>query len=91
MGHKTRYSRPSQTKYLASAPSELFTEGTTPTEALMWREKFSKRVEDRERRRQSRDVAVDRRRGGLDVFEEEDEEQARADDEEVRAVPTHPN
>ena len=86
MGHKTRYQRPNQKKYLASAPSELFAEGTTPTEGLMWREKFSKRVEDRERRRQNREGAIDRRRGGLDVFEEEDEEKARADDEEVSAV-----
>lgn len=80
MQQKTRYKRPDQKKYLSSAPAELFAEASTPTEALMWREKYNRRVE---KQRQSREHAVDQRRGGLDVFEEEDEAKARSDDEEV--------
>jgi hypothetical protein len=71
----------SSNKYTQSAPAELFAEGTTPTEGLMWRERFSRRMEDREKRRKSREAEIDRRR--VVVEEEEDEAKAREDDEEV--------
>jgi hypothetical protein len=88
MSHKakTRYKRPDvqSKRYLQSAPAELFAEGTTPTEGLMWRERFSRRMEDREKRRKSREAGIDKRRV---VVEEEDEAKAREDDEEVSCRP----
>jgi hypothetical protein len=82
--HKTRYKRPEVKKYTNSAPAELFAEGTTPTEAQMWRERFSRRVIDRERRKKGREAEVDRRRGPIHI--EEDEAKAQEDDEEVRPL-----
>lgn len=79
--HKTRYKRPELKNYTNSAPAELFAEGTTPTEAQMWRERFSRRMIDRERRRKGREEEVDKRRGPIHV--EEDEAKALEDDEEV--------
>lgn len=82
--HKTRYKRPEAKKYTNSAPAELFAEGTTPTEAQMWRERFSRRMIDRERRKKGREAEVDKRRGTIHI--EEDDAKAQEDDEEVRPV-----
>lgn len=79
--HKTRYKRPETKKYLHSAPAELFAEGTTPTEGQMWRERFTRRMVDRERRKKIREVEVDKRRGV--IHEEQDEAKILEDDEEV--------
>lgn len=99
----TRYQRPSTrrpgstghvnlTAREVSSP-DLFAEGTTPTEGAMWRERFSRRMEERERRRKARQVDLDRRRSSdaspaMDDLagseaEEEAERRAQADDEEV--------
>jgi hypothetical protein len=85
--HKTRYKRPETKKYMNSAPAELFAEGTTPTEAQMWRERFSRRMIDRERRKKGREAEVDKRRGPIHI--EEDEAKAQEDDEEARRLPSH--
>ena len=85
--HKTRYKRPEAKKYTNSAPAELFAEGTTPTEAQMWRERFSRRMIDRERRKKGREAEVDKRRGPIHI--EEDEAKAQEDDEEVRLSSNH--
>ncbi|WWC59494.1 uncharacterized protein I303_102050 [Kwoniella dejecticola CBS 10117] len=72
--------------------SDLFSEGTTPTEGLMWREKFSRRVEERERRKSQREGNIDKRRGidasanrrEMSVEEEEEaDRKAQEDDEEI--------
>jgi hypothetical protein len=52
----------------------------------MWRERFSRRMIDRERRKKGREAEVDRRRGPIHI--EEDEAKAQEDDEEVR-LPLH--
>jgi hypothetical protein len=53
----------------------------------MWKERFARRVKDRERRRKARDDDLDRRRSiersDEIVDEEEADRQAQADDEEV--------
>lgn len=70
-------------------PQDPFAEskGVTPVESAMWKEKFARRVKDRERRRKAREVDLDRRRsiGQSDevMDEEEADRQAQADDEEV--------
>jgi hypothetical protein len=52
----------------------------------MWRERFSRRMIDRERRKKGREAEVDRRRGPIHI--EEDGAKAQEDDEEVR-LPLH--
>lgn len=47
---------------MISDTADLFAEGTTPTEGAMWRERFHKRMEERERRKRAREEAVDQRR-----------------------------
>jgi hypothetical protein len=47
----------------------------------MWRERFTRRIVDRERRKKNREVEVDKRRGV--VHEELDEAKVLEDDEEV--------
>jgi len=70
----------------------FFAEGTTPTEGAMWRERFHKRMEERERRKKAREAEINRRRstgdvnagtvkgrnggGGAGVIDNEDEEEA---------------
>lgn len=85
-GQSTRRSpRPTAPPALISA--DLFSEGTTPTEGAMWRERLARRMADRQRKKQRRDDALTRRRGMDDFDEPEDEDererQAQADDEEV--------
>ncbi|WVQ98080.1 hypothetical protein IAU59_005202 [Kwoniella sp. CBS 9459] len=63
-----RYSVPAASSSSPSSssrthPEDLFSEASTPTESLLWRERFSRRAEERERRRQARDADLDRRRG----------------------------
>lgn len=77
---------------------DLFTtEGTTPVEGAMWKERFSRRMEERERRKKAREADISRRRsmsvgagagssspGGMSVEEEEEaDRRAQEDDEEV--------
>ncbi|WWC67973.1 uncharacterized protein I206_101892 [Kwoniella pini CBS 10737] len=98
----TRYIRPSSSSKKSSSSSssrrasssnetnsDLFSEGTTPTEGLMWREKFTRRLEERERRKKSRELNLDKKRGLQQKREfnlEEEEEadrKAQQDDEEI--------
>ncbi|OCF76964.1 hypothetical protein I204_02673 [Kwoniella mangroviensis CBS 8886] len=92
----TRYMRPSKRASLPSSSttptgSDLFSEGTTPMEGLMWREKFSRRVEAREKRKADRNNELDKRRGlsgsiqrEMSVEEEEEQDRkAQEDDEEI--------
>ena len=51
----------------------------------MWRERFTRRMVDRERRKKIREVELDRRRGP--VHEEQDEAKILEDDEEVCQLP----
>jgi hypothetical protein len=73
----------------AQASADLFGEGTgaSPVQSAMWKERFARRVKDRERRRKARDDDLDRRRSiersDEIVDEEEADRQAQADDEEV--------
>ncbi|WVQ69287.1 uncharacterized protein L199_007504 [Kwoniella botswanensis] len=91
-----RYVRPSKRPSLPSSSttttgSDLFSEGTTPMEGLMWREKFSRRVEAREKRKADRNNELDKRRGlsgsvkrEMSVEEEEEQDRkAQEDDEEI--------
>jgi len=61
--------------------------GTTPVESAMWKERFARRVQDRERRMRVRAQDLDRRRSidTSDDMDDEDEAEraAQADDEEV--------
>ncbi|OWZ76119.1 hypothetical protein C366_05594 [Cryptococcus neoformans Tu401-1] len=96
----TRYQRPARKSLpssLTAGPSDLgtrdtdlFSEGTTPLEGAMWRERFSRRIEERERRRNARDANLNRRRGidgfglrGVTLDEDEAERKAQEDDEEI--------
>nr|XP_019047140.1 hypothetical protein I302_03747 [Kwoniella bestiolae CBS 10118]OCF26070.1 hypothetical protein I302_03747 [Kwoniella bestiolae CBS 10118] len=88
----TRYIRPSKRSSLPSSSSttDLFSEGTTPMEGQMWREKFTRRVEAREKRKADRTRELDKRRGTgvggreMSVEEEEAEDRrAQEDDEEI--------
>ncbi|WWD00616.1 hypothetical protein V866_007551 [Kwoniella sp. B9012] len=92
----TRYVRPSKRPSLPSSSltptgSDLFSEGTTPMEGLMWREKFSRRVEAREKRKADRNNELNKRRGlsesawrEMSVEEEEEQDRiAQEDDEEI--------
>ncbi|ORY30388.1 hypothetical protein BCR39DRAFT_529618 [Naematelia encephala] len=84
----TRYTRPTAAKRHSLPAGDLFTEGTTPTEGAMWREKFSRRIEERERRKRAREDDLERRRssGGRDdelMSEEEADRRAQEDDEEI--------
>ncbi|OCF45867.1 hypothetical protein I317_00355 [Kwoniella heveanensis CBS 569] len=62
-----RYSLPAASSSSSSSahthPADLFSEASTPTESLLWRERFSRRAEERERRKKARDADLDRRRG----------------------------
>ncbi|KAK8847428.1 hypothetical protein IAR55_005286 [Kwoniella newhampshirensis] len=99
---QTRYSRPSSAsssskrpshrQLLSDHPQDLFTTGgTTPMEGLLWKERFSRRMKERERRKERRQADLDRRRGvgsgSSDPIEAEDEEEAdrkaQEDDEEI--------
>ena len=94
----TRYTRPNAkrspaTPFPAASPysggGDLFGEGkgTTPVESAMWKERFARRVQDRERRKRARAQDLDRRRSidtSDDVSDEDEAERvAQADDEEV--------
>ncbi|WWC86885.1 uncharacterized protein L201_001764 [Kwoniella dendrophila CBS 6074] len=97
----TRYSRPNKKPSLGSTSSsplpinndsDLFSEGTTPMEGFMWREKFTRRLKERERRKEQRNQSIDKRRGIISnsvnremSLEEEEEEDRKAqeDDEEI--------
>lgn len=61
--------------------------GVTPVENAMWKKKFARRVQDRERRKRAREDDLTRRRslvvGDEAMDEEEADRQAQADDEEV--------
>lgn len=65
--------------------------GTTPVESAMWKERFARRVQDRERRMRVRAQDLDRRRSidTSDNMDDEDEAEraAQADDEEVSDLP----
>ncbi|WRT64748.1 uncharacterized protein IL334_001682 [Kwoniella shivajii] len=93
---QTRYTRPSKRSSTSLPPSssstgnDLFSEGTTPMEGLMWREKFTRRVEEREKRKINRNKELDKRRGmekrlNFDQQQEEEEfdRKAQEDDEEI--------
>lgn len=59
----------------------------SPVEGAMWKERFDRRIKDRERRQRAREMDIGRRRG-FDptrdgISEEELDQQAQADDEEV--------
>lgn len=89
----TRYTRPVEAKRTSSYPTgplDLFSEGTTPMEGTMWRERFTRRIEERERRKRVREIDLARRRSlpesthRIDgMNEEEADRRAQADDEEV--------
>ncbi|WVF69778.1 hypothetical protein IAT40_004557 [Kwoniella sp. CBS 6097] len=97
-----RYSLPAASSSPSSSshthPADLFSEASTPTESLLWRERFSRRAEERERRKKARDADLDRRRGvtpsyhghGVQIVaaltpeeEEEADRRAQQDDEEI--------
>ncbi|WWD21519.1 hypothetical protein CI109_106005 [Kwoniella shandongensis] len=96
---QTRYTRPlsssSSTRRIHA--QDLFTtsstEGTTPTpmEGLLWKERFNRRMKERERRKERRQADLDKRRGTIggssDPLDIEDEEEAdrraQEDDEEI--------
>ncbi|EIW71262.1 hypothetical protein TREMEDRAFT_60193 [Tremella mesenterica DSM 1558] len=85
----TRFARPSQAGKQRSSPGITFTaEGTTPTESAMWRQAFTRRMEERVRRKKAREEDLARRRNMKlpqeeDVFDEEAERQAQNDEEEI--------
>lgn len=59
----------------------------SPVEGAMWKERFDRRIKDRERRQRAREMDIGRRRG-FDptrdgISEEELDQQAQADDEEA--------
>jgi hypothetical protein len=87
--HRTRYTRrQSDPKRTPPPNADLFAEGTTPVEGAMWKEKFARRITDRERRKRAREQDLVKRRSGSAPVEEEmneDEAERRAeeDDEEV--------
>ena len=86
--HPTRYARPNAKRAQttpASSPSDFFAEGTTPVEGAMWKERFTRRIFDRERRKKARTEDLNRRRSveNSDMDEEEELRMAKEDDEEV--------
>ncbi|KAK4687784.1 hypothetical protein P7C73_g2338, partial [Tremellales sp. Uapishka_1] len=85
----TRYRRPEQAKRLSFGQKEadLFSEGATPTQSAMWRDKLSRRMEESERRKRAKRQDLEERRSIVysDTAETEEEvRQAQADDEEKR-------
>jgi len=97
---QTRYNRPSSRRSssfpLQTPPhpsgGDPFGEGkgATPVESAMWKERFTRRVKDRERRKRARDDDINRRRS-MDrsdeiLDEEEADRRAQEDDEEVRSL-----
>lgn len=99
----TRYQRPARKSLsssvttgpsnLGTRDTDLFSEGTTSLEGAMWRERFTRRMEERERRRKARNANLNRRRGidglglsGVSLDEDEAERKAQEDDEEVRIM-----
>jgi len=96
---QTRYNRPSsrrassfplQTPPHAPSGGDPFGEGkgATPVESAMWKERFTRRVKDRERRKRARDEDINRRRSmerSDEILDEEEaDRRAQEDDEEVR-------
>ena len=87
--HQTRYVRPPTesrrgVKYLRG-PIDLFAEGTTPMEGAMWRERFTRRMEERDRRKKAREGDLARRRSLPEQLDEEEaDRRSQHDDEEVR-------
>ena len=99
--HATRYKRPGEAQRglsNTSSQNDLFGGGgSTPLEGAMWRERFTRRAEERERRKQLRDDEIARRRSLTDphptpvrnqplgdfMNQEESDQKAQADDEEV--------
>ncbi|WVR04651.1 hypothetical protein IAU60_001662 [Kwoniella sp. DSM 27419] len=78
-----RYSSPS-----SPSSKDLFSEATTPTETMLWRERFTRRAEERDRRQQARNSQLDSKRGiqSQRMTPEEEEEAdriAQHDDEEI--------
>lgn len=68
---------------------DLFTEGTSPVQGQMWRDRLSRRMEERERRKRAREGEIGRRRGQNgegDVDQEEADRRAQEDDEEVSCL-----
>lgn len=68
-------------------PLDLFTEGTSPVQGQMWRDRLGRRMEERERRKRTREDDMGRRRDTLGSLSAEDQEaadkRAAEDDEEV--------
>ncbi|WVO16549.1 hypothetical protein L204_104228 [Cryptococcus depauperatus] len=88
----TRYERParrisaSASSPIAGTSTDLFSEGTTPLEGAMWRERFTRRMQERKRRREAKDRDLNKRRGiskQSSLDEEEAERKAQEDDEEI--------
>ncbi|RSH92188.1 hypothetical protein EHS25_008603 [Saitozyma podzolica] len=87
----TRYRRPQSAKRHSLPGGDLFAEGTTPMEGAMWRERLSRRMEERERRRRAREEDLGRRRRSAgssegdeaSMDEEEADRRAQEDDEEI--------
>ncbi|WVQ76001.1 hypothetical protein IAR50_005637 [Cryptococcus sp. DSM 104548] len=98
----TRYTRPARNSLPSALPSynsagngDLFSEGTTPLQGAMWRERFTRRMDERTRRKDAKEKNLERRRGiGRPLFEdelEEDEDELErkakeADDEIYRRI-----
>lgn len=70
-------------------PLDLFTEGTSPVQGQLWRDRLGRRMEERERRKRARENEMGRRRDveGDDADQDQDQEaadrRAQEDDEEV--------
>lgn len=70
-------------------PLDLFTEGTSPVQGQLWRDRLGRRMEERERRKRARENEMGRRRDieGDDADQNQDQEaadrRAQEDDEEV--------
>jgi hypothetical protein len=67
-------------------PLDLFTEGTSPVQGQLWRDRLGRRMEERERRKRVRENDMHRRRDIQGVDDEDQEaadKRAAEDDEEV--------
>ncbi|TYJ56895.1 hypothetical protein B9479_002340 [Cryptococcus floricola] len=96
----TRYTRPARKSLPSALPSyspagpsngDLFSEGTTPLEGAMWRERFTRRMDERENRKKAKERNLEMRRGigrplfTDDIEEDEDEleRKEKEDDDEI--------
>jgi hypothetical protein len=81
----SRSSLPSGTTAGLAYPLDLFTEGTSPVQGQLWRDRLGRRMEERERRKRSREEEMGRRRGlpAEEIDQEAADRRAQEDDEEV--------